>query len=114
MLRKVTLVVTVVGAAAALGGCGYSSPAAVEKQLAAEIPVGSDKDKVIAFLDANEFEHSGRYRPELYYDKNRTISASAPQKKYGLLVTGKIYVTFTFDQQDRLVSYRAEEVLTGP
>lgn len=100
--------------AVVLTACGYSSPAAVEKKIAAEIPVGSEKNKVVAFLDSNEFEHSGRFRPELYYDKNRTIWASAPQKKYGVFVTGKIHITFKFDQQDQLVSYRVEEVLTGP
>lgn len=85
----------------------------IESQIKKEIPIGSSKTQVIAFLESHSYEHSAYYKPELYYEKNKTINASTPRKSYGILTEGKIYMTLMFDQNDKLVNYKVEEILTG-
>ncbi len=85
----------------------------IESQIKKEIPTGSTKTQVIAFLDSHGYEHSAYYKPELYYDKNKTINASVPKKSYGILTEGKIHITLVFDNNDKLASYKVEEILTG-
>lgn len=92
--------------------CG-PTVAQVESQIKTEIPIGSTKAQVIAFLDAHGYDHSANYKPELYYNRTKTINASVPKKSYGVLTEGKIYITLVFDNKDKLASYKVEEVFTG-
>jgi hypothetical protein len=83
----------------------------VSSWIEADIPVGVTKDEVIAFLEKRNIDHSAYYRPELNYEKTRTISASV-KSKYTFLVESGVYITFEFDGSDRLESYEVQEVFT--
>jgi hypothetical protein len=85
----------------------------IESQIKKEIPIGSTKAQVVAYLDSHGYEHSANYKPELYYNKTKTINASVPKKSYGILTEGKIHLTLAFDNNDKLASYKVEEILTG-
>jgi len=85
----------------------------IESQIKKGIPIGSTKDQVVTFLDSRGYEHSANYKPELYYNKTKTINASVPKKSYGILTEGKIHITLVFDNNDKLASYKIEEILTG-
>ena len=97
----------------ALSGCGYQSPAEVKKQLEAALPAGSSKEDAVSLLESKGFENSAGFKPELYYDKSREISAVAPGKKYGVLTTARVYVTIQFDKNDRLKNIETREDKTG-
>lgn len=85
----------------------------IESQIKKEIPTGSTKAQVVAFLDSHGYEHSANYKPELYYNKTKTINASVPKKSYGILTEGKIHITLVFDNDNKLANYKVEEILTG-
>jgi hypothetical protein len=85
----------------------------IESQIKKEIPVGSTKAQAVTFLDSHGYKHSANYKPELYYNKTKTINASVPKKSYGILTEGKIHLTLAFDNNDKLASYKVEEILTG-
>ncbi|MFC1771940.1 hypothetical protein ACFL3A_01155 [Pseudomonadota bacterium] len=83
----------------------------VTSWIEADIPIGATKDEVIAFCEKRNIDHSAYYRPELNYEKTRTISASV-KSKYTFLLESGVYITFEFDGSDRLESYEVDEVFT--
>ena len=98
----------------ACSACHAATTADVEAWIKKDLPIGSSKEQVISVLDARGIEHSGRYKPELYYDKNKTISAALRDTKKGALVTSGVFIEFRFDAADKLLSYSVKELLTGP
>jgi len=96
-----------------LASCGYQSPRDIERLLTRDIPPGTSKNEVVKFLDANGFDHSANYKPELYYLKSREISARAPGKKYGVFTSARVHVKLTFNEKDMLENIEAREVKTG-
>jgi hypothetical protein len=77
-----------------------------------EIPTGSTKEEVIRFCVRKGMEHSAFYKPEIYYDKNHTISASIKMKWLLSLLDGGVYVVFYFDENNKLVRYTVNEAYT--
>jgi len=82
----------------------------VRSWIAADLPLGSTKEEVIAFCERRGMTHSGYYKPELYYAKSRSISASIPIRDFW--IKSGVYVTFQFDENDRLVGYDVRTVHT--
>jgi hypothetical protein len=108
-MRAALLVLLVLGGSA----CQKLTEAEVERWINEETPVGSTKEHVISALDERDVEHSGRYKPKLYYEKNRTISAAFRGSSWGILVTGDIIVEYKFNSKDQLEAYSVKEILTG-
>ena len=96
------------------GACPAATPEEVEAWIKKEIPVGSSKDQVVSALEARGIEHSAGYKPELYYNKNKTISAAIRDTTKGVLVTGGVFMEFRFDANDKLRSFSVKEQFTGP
>lgn len=85
----------------------------VTSWIESDLPIGSSKEKVISFCEKKGMEHSAFYKPELYYDKDHSISASIKKKwNYFLLVEGGVYVVFYFDGNNKLVRYKVDEAYT--
>jgi hypothetical protein len=113
MLRIVLAIVFVLSVGILIVGCDYKSPDEIKRNVEISVPIGTSKRDVISFLDKNGFEHSAEYKPKLYYEKNKEISAVAPGKKYGVLTTAKVYIIFRFNEEDRLIEIETREVKTG-
>ncbi|MFV1983653.1 MAG: hypothetical protein ACC657_08965 [Thiohalomonadales bacterium] len=94
-----------------LSGCGRSIND-VEEMFNNELPVGTHKNVVVAFLDSQNISHSENYKSKLYYDKHKEFNASIP-KEFPWFLKGGIYITFKFDENDILLKTTIEEVLTG-
>jgi hypothetical protein len=83
------------------------------------LPLGSTASEVLEFLDARGSSNSGEVRgiqmSSDYPDELdlRLISASLPEKR-GLFYSSKVYMSFRFDNNNRLIDYRVGKDLTGP
>jgi hypothetical protein len=91
----------------------------VDQAINRELPLGSTKGQVVEFLDKKHIQHSElvvvRYDSD-YPDnlEKRLINAAIPKVKTRLLVEWGIYITFRFDEADRLIDHRVKWVGTGP
>lgn len=94
-------------------GCTYNSAYEVQADLKKNLPIGSPKELVINYLNDKGFEHSAGYKDDLYYAQSKTITASAPGRELWLLSYGKVYVTFYFDNRNRLARFEVKKVWTG-
>lgn len=92
----------------------------IEAAIKRESPLGSTKTEVIAFLDKNRIGHSdllvANGRTSEYQDDEvkRLINASIPKVKHTFFAEWGIFMSFRFDESDRLVDYRVRWVGTGP
>ncbi len=106
----------------------------VDRLIATEIPAGASKDQVIAFLDANKIKHSGISDiPQEILDRHemdsnfsnakldgkrvrikRLMGAKIPDVDWGFLTSWDIFITFYFDENDRLVEHLVRKIGTGP
>lgn len=41
----------------------------IETEIKTNIPIGSSKEKVVAYLESHGYEHSANDRPDIYYNK---------------------------------------------
>jgi hypothetical protein len=96
----VTLIVLFLGIC--IHGVHRVDPRKIERSIEEQLPSGSDKTKVIAFLDANHIAHSAY----LYHN----ISADIDRSTVGLF-PGRIYIEFRFDENDKLKTYRLHEIV---
>jgi len=109
----------VVTANVLFSGCRSAEPSADEmrKLIAAQLPLGSTKDQVSAFLDSRSISHSD-IEPFFELDaehrrvETRIMTASL-RYKYRLLKS-QLYMVFNFDDHDRLIKYDVKDVRTGP
>lgn len=80
----------------------------IETMVQREIPLGSNKSQVIAFLDGRKIEHSG------YLETEKAVYAIIRNTSQGAIVKGAIKIEFYFDEQANLKNYTIKEVFTGP
>ncbi len=91
----------------------------MEEAIKRELPLGSSKAQVIAFLDAKRIHHGeiilSKYESE-YPDngvEKRLIFASIPKVRKVLFMEWGIHMSFRFDENDRLIDYRVRLVGSG-
>lgn len=96
----------------AIYGCEDESAnkQAIDEMIKQNIPVGTERAKVVAFLDSKNIEHSGHARQNDYIVlailRERAPSPSSVRKA--------VQIKFEFDQSKRLARYSLEEQFTGP
>ena len=94
-------------------GCGSRKPnvEAVKQDLAKALPPQSTPAQVIDYLDGKGIEHS-----EYLHDpvKGRCINAFVRDRTLFARVRTHCGLLFHFDDHDRLVSFEAREIRTGP
>ena len=101
ILAPVTLGVAFVGS-----GCRTTTPGAVRRQVAREVPVGSGVERALRFLNSRDIENGG-------YDKGeRIIWAALRNTGYGLGQTTDIEILFYFDEKQRLIRVSVKEETT--
>ena len=112
MKRRLTVLLTVFFA---LFGCQQSRSNAEAKELDSairrELPQGTTKRAVLAFLDQHKIPHEDSRDISYYTGPRRVWGGRTPTP--GLTVTDVI-LTFDFDENDRLVSYKMEKRTVGP
>jgi hypothetical protein len=80
----------------------------IKQTLSAQLPVGASLKTVTAYLNANKIEY---YQ---YDEKTNEITARFRNINNSWLVITDLRVTFSFDQNKRLVNLLYKEELTGP
>ena len=80
----------------------------VEELVQREIPIGTSKSQVIAFLDICQIEHSD------YLEKVKAIYAIIRDTLQGTMVKGSIKIEFYFDDKSNLKDCFIKKVFTGP
>jgi len=107
-------------------GCSpsHKSPERIVQELRTsaghDLPIGSDRSTVIAFLDSHRIGHSpymdanGNPHLAAAYGSNGRIDALIRDVKRGLLYRSSVSLVFLFDKEGKLVSYQIREVVTGP
>ena len=100
------------------GGCRSAELSAddMRKLIAAQLPLGSTKDQVSAFLDSRGVSHSD-IQPyfeldEAHHRVETRIMTAALRYKHRWLKS-QLYMVFNFDEHDRLLKYDVKEVRTG-
>jgi hypothetical protein len=91
----------------------------LRKDIKKNLPLGSTASQVIEFLDARGIRHSKLEVVKFlsdYPDEEdlRLIRGAIPKVRQGLLIEWGIYVSFRFDEEERLVDWRFNKVGTGP
>ncbi len=100
----------------------------MEQLIAANLPIGSSRDAIFAFLDAHKIDHqeqpvrpvywglSGFQNFKLYLKEHpikNEIRAEISNVGRSLMVNSNMSIIFTLDDQDRLVRYEVKTGHTG-
>jgi hypothetical protein len=89
------------------GGNAHELAVRLEREFTAEVPPGSAKEQVTAFLIRRHIEY--------HEEKSlRLITASVRDVEKNVLTTFGVFMKFQFDAADRLVSYEIKALGTGP
>jgi hypothetical protein len=85
----------------------------VKKELRREIPPGTKRSEVAAYLDAKAIPHShdGASEADEYQE---TEVALIRNSSNSFLIRGDIQIRFRFDESDKLTDYSVQEIFTGP
>jgi hypothetical protein len=96
-----------------LSGCwsAKADPKAVERRLAAAVPLQSAPGQVLDYLNSQKIEHSEYLRDATH---GNSIKAMIPDKSKWTMVKTGYSVLFRFDSHDRLVGYEVRPAYTGP
>lgn len=99
--------------------CASSQPTAEEmrKLIAAQLPIGSTKSEVTAFLDSKSIGHTDiqehfEFDEEHRWINTRIMTAGFPRKRFGF-ETSRVLMVFYFDESDRLTKYDVKNVYTN-
>jgi hypothetical protein len=92
--------------------CAGPSANEVEQMLQKNIPIGTSKEEVVAFLDKEGISHSAGYQDGSYYAKSKQITASMKKGGWLLSSTG-IFIKLYFDADDKLTKIAVDETVTG-
>jgi hypothetical protein len=117
--RRVALRVLVVAAASAVAIVLFAVPGAlfrarqpsvpthfkVDREIAATLRTGTDKSNVIAYCKSRGWE--------TYNQGSDVIAIYRVVETFNIIRTDTI-ITFEFDREDKLVSFRSENHYTGP
>jgi hypothetical protein len=92
-----------------------TTPAQVEDDIKQHVPVGSPRERVVAYLDGKKIVHE-YYGADLYKGTTNYNCevALVRHTASSWLVTTDIQVIFRFDSASKLESYKVQEVHTGP
>jgi hypothetical protein len=77
-------------------------PRKLDRLIGQNLPPGTDKARVLEFLDSNHIGHSE------YLSDYRRIDANILRSTIGL-VNGQIHIEFKFDERGKLVGHRLSE-----
>ena len=96
-------------------GCGNPQPSAEEmrKLVADQLPAGSSKAQVTAFLESRGIRHSGieqisGYDEERKWTNFRIMTASISRRQFWV-ETSKMLMVFYFDDSERLIKCEVKE-----
>jgi hypothetical protein len=99
--------------------CGSSQPNAedMRKLIAVQLPIGSTKSEVTAFLDSRSIRHEDiqehfELDEEHRRINTRILTASIQHKSFGF-ETSRVLMVFYFDESDRLTKYEVKNVYTA-
>ena len=89
--------------------CGNSRVLAgqLRADLATATPPGTTVEAVDHYLTSRNIKHS-------YSERTRTMNAIIRDVRIGWFVSTSVTMTFTFDENRRLMEYVVKEVHTGP
>jgi hypothetical protein len=88
--------------------------ARVEKDIREHLPVGTSRTEVEAYLDQKRLPHwyTGESKQLPEYQHTETAMIGGTSRTW--LVRGDTQILFKFDNQDRLIDYKVQEIFTGP
>lgn len=88
--------------------------ASVGKDIGEHLPIGTPRSDVEAYLEQKGVPHSytDEWKGSSEYDHTEAAMFRETSKSW--LVRGDIHILFKFDNRDRLVDYKIQEIFTGP
>ena len=117
MSRTLVLGIVAFGAIGLTAGCISANDQAqhmtkdqIEAQLKRDLPLGTPRESVVAYLDKRTIDNSARSSA---VPANRIVAMFRNIGGGTLLVKKSLQVTFQF-KDEKLASYSFEEKLTGP
>lgn len=105
-VRDVKILLLIALLACAGGKPPEASVANVRSQIEQGLAVGSSPERGLEFLDSLKVVHSPY--------KDHGIQANFGRSSQKDLVSGAVYVRLYYDENNQLVRYTIEEILTGP
>ena len=108
----VKLLLATIFVSIAIVSCAGPSTNEIEQMLHENIPIGTSKENVVAFLDRKGISHSADYKEGSYYAKSKQITASIKKRGWLLSSTG-IFIKLYFDADDKLSKITVDETVTG-
>jgi len=89
----------------------------MRKLIAVQLPIGSTKSEVTAFLDSKSIRHEDiqehfELDEEHRRINTRILTASIQHKRLGF-ETSRVLMVFYFDESDRLTKYEVKNVYTA-
>jgi len=88
--------------------------AQVERDIREHLPIGTSRTEVEAFLDQKAMPHSYTAESKQFPEYEHTEAAMIRGTSRSWLVRGDTQILFKFDNQDRLIEYKVQEIFTGP
>jgi len=77
----------------------------VDREVAADLRLNSSKQQVIDYCKNRGWD---------CYDQGRTVTAVDRAAATNIIVRTDVAITFDFDAEDKLISFRSEDHYTGP
>jgi hypothetical protein len=93
---------------------GTADIAHFEKDIREHLPTGTSRTEVEAFLDQKAMPHSYTAESKQFPEYEHTEAAMIRGTSRSWLVRGDTQILFKFDNQDRLIEYKVQEIFTGP
>ncbi len=85
-----------------------------EKDIRERLPIGTPRTEVEAYLDQRAVPHSYTAESKEFPEYQHTEAAMIRGTSRTWLVRGDTQILFKFDNQDRLIDYKMQEINTGP
>jgi hypothetical protein len=93
---------------------GTADIARVAKDIRERLPIGTSRTEVEAFLDQKAMPHSYTGESKQFPEYEHTEAAMIRGTSRSWLIRGDTQILFKFDNQDRLIDYKVQEIFTGP
>jgi hypothetical protein len=88
--------------------------AQVERDIREHLPIGTSRTEVEAYLDQKRLPHWYTAESKQFPEYEHTEAAMIRGTSRSWLVRGDTQILFKFDNQDRLIEYKVQEIFTGP
>jgi len=102
-ITYVVLLLFFISLATYVHGVHRIDPRKLEQSISQSLPPGTDKSKVIDFLNSNHISHSE------YLSTYRRIDGNILKSTIGL-INGQIHIEFRFDEAGKLVGHELHEL----